>query len=236
MRRVLITGAAQNLGASLARLLAQKGYALVLHYRTQREAAEELARELRTLGTEAETLQGDFSSPANVSAFVEAYTHRFSSMYGLINNVGPYVTHSALDTSESDWLNMFQTNLHAPFFLFRGFLGLLEASGGVCISIGSVGAGEVKGESKAAGYRIAKHGLTHLTRTLAREMASRGVRLHVVSPGHLAHSVDVGDPRELPLGRVARFEEVGAVVAFLLDPAQVYLTGQHIEVAGGYGL
>lgn len=231
-RWVLVTGGSKNLGRELCLACAKKGYSIAVHYRKSRSEAEQTLRQVEELGGEGVLIQGDFSSHDSLNIFMNRYASLVPKTSVLINNVGNYHVGSALGTSFEVWEDLFQTNLHAPFFLSRALSNQLEHVINIGFSLISTQANVY-----CSGYHIAKTGLEMLTKSLAKELAPRGVRANMVSPGHLEVSSDPKDGiRELPMGRSATFSEVTRTVLFLLDSESDYITGQNIAVAGGIGL
>lgn len=229
----LVTGGTKNLGAALCVALAEKGRNIVIHYRSSQSDALDIASRCRAFGSKAEVLQGDFSSVNGVEEFLARYLEKFSETEALINNVGNYWIGSALQTSKEEWMRLFQVNLHTPFMLAQAFTPSLIRNTGQIINIGTSGLHRQVANTYATAYHLSKRGLWDLTLSLARELASQGVRVNMVSPGQLETSVD--HPK-IPMGRPASFLEVCRVVSFLLEPGSTYITGQNIEVAGGIGL
>ena len=233
----LITGAAKRLGACLAIESAKAGHPLVLHYRHSQQEAAATARLCQKEGVEATILFGDFSSPAGVQDFLHRYLEQFSETDCLINNVGNYLAKPLLTTSWSEWEALFQTNLTTAFLLTQGLIPTLKNTKGSILNIGSAGLERKTAGQRCPVYNLTKMSLLHLTRTLAQELAPFQVRVNMVSPGQLSISEDL--PKELsslPMQRTGEVEEVARAVLFLLNPNNRYITGQNVEVAGGYCL
>lgn len=237
MRWVLVTGAALGVGAEVCRTLAAKGWDIVIHYRYSREEAESVAALCRKEGVQAELVQGDFSSVSQTEAFISEYRTRFSDeTHALVNNVGAYLVASALETTSEQWLSLFQSNFFAPVFLTQSLIPSLQAHRGSIVNLGISGLHKVRTDIAATAYCLTKLSLLGYTRSLARELASTGVRVNMVSPGQLANTVDLTEDLRLPMGRLGTLEEVARAIAFFIDPASSYITGQNLEVAGGYAL
>ena len=233
MKWVLVTGGAKNLGAALCLALAENGYSVVVHYDHSKDDAEHVVARCKEKGVEAAAIQGNFDSLASVKKFIENYQKEFSDTSTLINNVGEYLIRSALHTSHEEWMHLFQVNLHAPFVLSKALAPTLIKNKGQIINIGASGLKRQSAHTYSTAYTLTKEGLWGLTLALARELASQGVRVNMVSPGQLETSID---SYKIPMHRPAYCWEVARVVNFLLDPASAYITGQNIEVAGGLGL
>ncbi len=229
----LVTGGAKGLGAALCIALAKEKHRIAIHYRTNKEKALEVAKECRSLGTEAQVIQGDFSSPKLVEVFAKNYLQEFSDTIHLVNNVGNYFVGSPLRTPFSEWLSLYQVNLLSPVFLSQFLADSIIRHQGQIINIGTAGLTKKIASTYATAYMMTKEGLWSFTRSLAKELAPQRVRVNMVSPGELVESVD---HHSLPMHRPAYFEEICRVVTFLLAPESSYITGQNIEVAGGLSL
>lgn len=233
----LVTGGAKGLGAEICRTLAKKGCNIVVHYNTSFAQAQEVVDECLREGVFADCIQGDFSTCQTTQDFIQNYLSRFPMTENLINNVGNYFLGSALETSLQNWCVLFQTNLHAPLALIQALTPSLKESKGNIINIGVAGIANVRTDTYSTAYSTTKTALWMLTRSLASQLSSFGVRVNMVSPGYLQNSVDFPkNPVDLPMGRLGTLEETARVVAFLLDPASSYITGQNLEVAGGVRL
>lgn len=233
----LITGSAKRLGACLALELAKAGHHLVLHYRNSRQEAEETARLCQKEGVQAVILRGDFSTPEGVSDFLQRYLQRFEYTSCVIHNVGNYLVKPLLATSWTEWQSLFQTNLTTAFQIIQALVPSLKQTQGAVLSIGSAGLERRTAGVRCPAYNLTKMSLLHLTRTFAQELVPFQIRVNMVSPGQLTISEDLPpDLSTLPMQRAGEPQEVARAVLFLLDPANRYITGQNIEVAGGYCL
>ncbi|MCB1112612.1 MAG: SDR family oxidoreductase [Chlamydiia bacterium] len=230
----LVTGGATGLGAEICRHLASKGYPVVVHYRQSKNEAEAVAEQCRSLGSDAATIQGDFSDPGSLQAFAKRYLDTFPETTALINNASAYLVAPLSKTSSPQWEEIYQTNVHAPFFLSTALLPQLRQHQGTIINIGVSGIDTRRADTYSSAYTISKQALCSMTRSLAKELAPEHVRVNMVSPGMLERSQD--SLPSLPMGRPAAFAEVAGVVLFLLDKTNSYITGQNIEVAGGLAL
>lgn len=237
MKWVLVTGGAKNLGANLCRALAENGYHLLLHYNTSQGLAESVAGECKKFGICVELLQGDFSSVSSVHAFIEQNKEKFSNVFALVNNVGNYQVLSASKTSSECLRDLYQTNLHAPFALIQALLPSLCDRRGTIINIGCAGVETVRADTYSTAYTMTKQSLWLLTKSLALELAPLGVRVNMLSPGHLTHSVDLPeDLSDIPMGRAGTGKELAKLLLFLLDESNAYITGQNVDIAGGVRL
>lgn len=232
---VLVTGAPKNLGRSIATSLARLGYPVVIHYNTSKSQAEEVYSECKALCDDVAIIQGDFSSHDATKRFIDEYLNRFSETLCIVNNVGNYEMQTIQNTKMDVEYSLFQTNVHAPMQISRALLSQLKSSHGCIINIGTAGLYTYRPDSKAPLYYATKAALFALTKSFAKEIAPDGIRVNMVSPGHLEHSVSRPENWDsLPMKRPALLDEVSKAIIFLIE--NNYITGQNIEIAGGYAL
>lgn len=234
--RALVTGGAKRLGAAMAVTLAKLGYSVVVHYRHSFSEAEQVVERCRALGVEANLIEGDLSTPDLVAAFASRYLDTYAETSLLVNNVGNYFADTLSHTSVEQWIALFNLNVHAPFILTQALLPTLIRQKGQVINVGVSGLHAQRAHTYASAYRMAKQGLWELTRTYAKELAPKGVRVNMVSPGQLDISEDLEKGPQPPIGFPSTCDEVCQAVEFLLNPINRSITGQNIEVAGGLGL
>lgn len=239
----LVTGAARGIGRATARALAEAGAAVAINYQRSREAAEELANSLCAAGVKLAPVQGDVSDSAQAAAIVEMAQEELGQITILVNNAG--VTRDGLVArmSEDDFDAVINTSLRGAFLMSRAVArGMMKARTGNIINVSSV-IGR-RGNPGQANYAAAKAGLIGLTKSLARELGPRGVRVNAVAPGYVVTDMTAELPDDLkekilgntPLGRLATPEEVASVIVFLASPAAAYITGAVIPVDGGLGI
>lgn len=233
----LVTGGAKGLGAEICRTLAESGFPVVVHFRKSEKEAHEVAGYCQSKGVLAEIIQGDFTTKESTLAFIENYKSRFADSENLINNVGNFLVKGALQTSEEEWLDIFQTNLHAPFYLSQALLPSLKKRQGAIINLGVAGITTFRADSYSSAYNAAKTALFSLTKSLAKELAPYQVRVNMVSPGYMENAVDLPlDLKVLPMGRPSTLKEVASLISYLLGESGKTITGQNIEIAGGVRL
>jgi len=232
MSWALITGGARNIGAGISLALAREGYHVIVHYKNSQKEAEAVVEACRNQGVLAESLYGDFSTREGLALFTQKLLERFPSIKVLINNVGNFVVKSALDTTPEEWRDLYQTNFQTPLTLIHVLIPSIRRQQGCIINIGAAGL-SLKAETFSTAYTATKMSLLILTKALAKELASAHVRVNMVSPGQLVESMVKS---KIPMGRYGEVDDVVRVVLFLLNEANSYITGQNIEVAGGFGL
>ncbi|MEA3219042.1 SDR family oxidoreductase [Immundisolibacter sp.] len=238
-RVALVTGAARRTGRGLALALARAGADVVVHYGRSRQDAESAVAEIAALGRRGFAISADLAVPGQAEALIEAALTQAGRLDVLVNNVGNYPLGDPLGLAPEQFRATLETNLIAPYALIRAALPALVASGaGQVINLGYAGVEHMIANTRAMAYQISKAGLLVLTRSLAQALGPQGVRVNMVSPGHIDNSVDLPADIEkhVPLGRPAQVDDIAGAVLFLLSPAGGYITGANIEVAGGYRL
>ncbi|GAB4348719.1 MAG: 3-oxoacyl-[acyl-carrier-protein] reductase [Immundisolibacter sp.] len=238
-RVALVTGAARRTGRGLALALARAGADVVVHYGRSREDAESAVAEIAALGRRGWAISADLAQPGQAEELIEATLAQAGRLDVLVNNIGNYPLGDPLGLSPDEFRATLETNLTAPYALIRAALPALATSGaGHVVNLGYAGVEHLIANTRAMAYQISKAGLLVLTRSLAQALGPQGVRVNMVSPGHIDNSVDL--PADIqshvPLGRPAQIDDIAGALLFLLSPAGGYITGANIEVAGGYRL
>ena len=236
-RRALVTGASGTIGAAICRELAARGFAVIVHGNRHPENAERLAQSLRENGGEAQAIAFDVTDAAASASAIEALLEA-GPVQVLVNNAGTHADAPFPGMSLERWRGVIDVSLHGFFHVTQPLLlPMARQKWGRIVSVSSVAA--VTGNRGQANYAAAKAGLHGATRSLAREMASRGITANVVAPGLIAGRMSEGafTPEQLkqvvPAGRAGTAEEVAAVVRFLCSDAASYVNGQVIGVNGG---
>jgi 3-oxoacyl-[acyl-carrier protein] reductase len=233
----LVTGGSRGIGAATARALAADGWPVALGFRSGADAAQAVAEEIRAAGGRAEPVQGDVADPETPGRLVDdAEAALGAPLLVLVNNAGVRADGLSPQLSDGDWSTVIETNLTATFRLTRRALRpMMRARFGRIVNVSSIVG--LKANPGQANYAAAKAGVVGLTKTVAAEVARRGVTVNAVAPGFIETDMtaDLGDEllRLIPARRVGRPEEVAAVVRFLCSEEAAYVTGATLTVDGG---
>ncbi|MDP3774296.1 MAG: 3-oxoacyl-ACP reductase family protein, partial [Gemmatimonadales bacterium] len=183
-RVAIVTGASGALGRAIATALAAEDAAVIVHYGSNRDAAEAVVDAIRGQGGRAQSVQADLSVPDQAQRLVESATTAFGGVHVLVNNAGITRDTLVLRMKEEDWETVISTNLSGAFYCTKAVLReFVRRRGGRIINITSV-AGQI-GTAGQANYAAAKAGLIGLTKAVAREVASRGITVNAVAPGFI---------------------------------------------------
>ncbi|MGC9530349.1 MAG: SDR family NAD(P)-dependent oxidoreductase [Candidatus Bipolaricaulaceae bacterium] len=241
MRRcALVTGGSRGIGAAVALRLAGQGYQVALTYRSQRQAAEEVAAEAERLGGRAAVLQADLDDLGRAREVVHEAARAVGGLHVLVNNAGFVHRIGWEDLSVDDWERMMRVSLTAPFVSAQAAVPYMRQAGyGRVVNVSSLRA--LTGSAHGAHYAAAKAGLLGLTKSLAQALAPEGITVNAVCPGFTATDINRealaqrGEAirAQIPVGRAAQPEEVAAAVAFLCSDAAAYITGHTLSVNGG---
>jgi 3-oxoacyl-[acyl-carrier protein] reductase len=234
----LVTGASRGIGRAIALELARQGAKLVINYANSSTAAEEVVQEIITAGGAAISCQADVSQPEQVDKLVSTTLDKFQRLDILVNNAGITRDQLLLRMKLEDWQAVINLNLTGVFLCTRAVSKiLLKQRSGRIINIASV-AGQM-GNPGQGNYSAAKAGVIGFTKTVAKELATRGITVNAVAPGFITTEMTSDLKAEnilqyIPLGRYGQPEEIAGMVRFLAaDPAAAYITGQVFNVDGG---
>ena len=236
----LVTGASRGIGRAIALELAACGAVIAVNYRAGAEAAEAVVKAIETSGGRARAIQADVSEGADIDRLVKATTDEFGSLDILVNNAGITRDNLLMRMKDDEWDAVLDTNLRGAYLLTKAVLRpMMRARWGRSITVTSVVG--LMGNAGQANYAAAKAGLIGFTKSVAREMASRGITANAVAPGFvetdmsaaLNEATRAGILAAIPLGRWGQPSDIAQVVAFLASDAAASVTGQTLAVDGG---
>lgn len=237
----LVTGASQGIGRAIALALARAGARIAVnYYPNQIDKASQVVDEIKSLGRECIMVGADVSNKVDVEAMIAQVMEHFGSLDILVNNAGITRDQLLLRMRDEDWHSVLNTNLTGVFYCSRAALKpMLKNKRGRIINIASVVG--LTGNAGQANYAAAKAGVIGFTKSLAREVASRGITVNAIAPGYIeteltgkiSDQAKEGFLKSIPLGRPGRPEDVAAAVVFLASHCADYITGQTINVDGG---
>ncbi len=239
-RVALVTGASRGLGRAIVMALAAAGSRVVVNYNQSREAALRIVREIEEEGGEAVAVMADVRDDTSVKTMVKDVIKNWGKVDILVNNAGIVRNELVLRLSENDWDDVVDTSLKGAFLCSKHVLrSMIEQEWGRIINISSVAA--LRGNYGQTNYSAAKGGLISFTRSLAREVGSRGITVNAITPGMLqtdmmqtvpeSHRQEVMSRLAIP--RVGVPEDVAGLVVFLAGSGAGYITAQVIGVDGG---
>jgi 3-oxoacyl-[acyl-carrier protein] reductase len=233
----IVTGGSRGIGRAIAVELARAGYYVIVNYRSNDQAAGETMELVKSAGGDGEKMKFDVASSPDAEKAMEDIMKRFATIDVLVNNAGITADNLFLMMPETEWDAVIATTLKGFYNMTKPVLRkMLRQKKGSVVSIASV-AGLI-GNKGQANYSAAKAGLIGASRSIASEIAKKGIRVNVVAPGLIETDMIKEAPIEMikniiPMGRIGKPEEVAKVVRFLCSDDASYITGQVIGVPGG---
>jgi 3-oxoacyl-[acyl-carrier protein] reductase len=242
-KTALVTGASRGIGRAIALELARQGADVAVNYARSAEAATQVVAEIEALGRRAVALPADVGDFAQAAALVEATVNALGRLDILINNAGIVRDTLLLRMQEADWDEVLRVNLKGAFNTGKAAARLMARQrAGRIINVSSISG--LMGQVGQANYSASKAGLIGLTKSMARELAGRGITVNVVAPGFVSTDMTAALDEALrgkmqtliPLGRFGAVEDVACAVAFLASDAAAYITGVVLPVDGGLSM
>ncbi|EFD93515.1 3-oxoacyl-[acyl-carrier-protein] reductase [Megasphaera lornae] len=239
-KTAIVTGGSRGIGRAIAEQLAQAGANVAIIYAGRTEAAEETLRLVQAAGSKGKIIQCDVSQEAAVAAMVKEVKDDFGSVDILVNNAGITRDTLLMRMKTEDWQAVLDTNLTGAFYCTRNAVKwMMKQRSGAIVNITSI-VGQI-GNAGQANYAAAKAGMIGFTKAVAKEFAARRIRVNAVAPGFietdmtavLSEDAKKGILASIPLGYMARPEEVAKAVVFLASDEVQYITGQVLNVDGG---
>lgn len=242
-KNVLVTGGTRGIGRAIVNAYADAGARVAFTYRSSRDQADALKAELEERGTDVLVFQGDAADPESASEAVEGVVGAWKTLDVLINNAGVTRDGLMLRMSHEDWDTVIDTNLKSVFnFCKAAYRPFMKQRSGKIVNMSSIIG--ISGNPGQTNYAASKAGIIGLSKSLAKELAGRGITVNVLAPGYVATEMTAALKEEtldamlgaVPLGRAATPEDVAAAALFLGSPLADYITGQVLQVDGGLAM
>jgi len=242
-RVALVTGASRGIGKEIALTLGRAGIRVAVSYRTNRQAAQRVVSALQSLRSEGLAIPTDVTDPERVKELVSKVVRQFGRLDILVNNVGGFEWKTVVDSTPEEWHAMLASNLYSVFYTAKAALPVMRGQRwGRVINLGSVGSERAFGQAKISAYSAAKAGMVAFSRSLALEEARHGITVNVVNPPiiddselSLEEAERVADAR-FPVGRPPTARDVAEAVKFFTSEEASFVTGQVLNVSGGWML
>jgi 3-oxoacyl-[acyl-carrier protein] reductase len=242
-RVALVTGGSRGIGRGIALRLAENGARIAIAYRSNKAAAQESLRQMQRVGADCVAVETDISEPARAEQLIKTVGDRFGRLDILVNNVGHFGWGTLSESTVEDWQGIFDSNVRTVFYMCRAALPLMrKGRWGRIINLGAVGAERAFGQAKISAYAAAKAAVVAMSRSLALEEAKNAITVNVVNPSNIDEkALSLEEARKLrdaryPIGRPPTVEDVSAAVAFFASAEAEYVTGQVVNVSGGWML
>jgi NAD(P)-dependent dehydrogenase (short-subunit alcohol dehydrogenase family) len=242
-RTALVTGGSRGIGRGIAAGLARERARVVISYRSNKAAAQQTLHQLQTLGAECLAVEADATDPAKVQFLVDTVIERFGRLDILVNNVGEFNWKPVVDSSSEEWISIIHSNLLSVFYASKAVIAPMRRQRwGRIINLGAVGAERAFGQATISAYAAAKAAVVSFSRSLAVEEAKHGITVNVVNPSNIDEKdLTLDEARRLsdsriPAGRPPSAEDVSAAVKFFASESADYITGQVLNVSGGWML
>jgi 3-oxoacyl-[acyl-carrier protein] reductase len=242
-RVAIVTGGTRGIGKGIALGLAREGARIALVYRANKAAAQTALRQLQSVGADCVAVETDITEPARAAQLIQTLADRYGRIDILVNNVGEFRWGTLAESSAEEWMSIFNSNLTTVFHMCRAVLPLMrKGRWGRIVNLGAVGAERAFGQAKISAYAAAKAAVVAMSRSLALEEAKNGITVNVVNPSNIDEKdLTLEEARKLkdaryPIGRPPTVDDVAAAVSFFASEEAEYVTGQVLNVSGGWML
>ncbi len=236
----LVTGAGRGIGREIAKILAKNGATVIVNYNGSKDSAEQVVAEIEAFGGKAEAVKGNVADEEESASMSKTILEKYQKVDILVNNAGITRDGLIMRMSDSDFDQVIDINLKGAFHMIRHLSrNFIKQKSGKIINISSVSG--VMGNAGQANYAASKAGLIGLTKSVAREFASRGICVNAIAPGFIETEMTKAMPEEakknmgsmIPLGKMGQAKDVAELALFLAGSCSDYITGQVISVDGG---
>lgn len=230
----LVTGSSRGMGRTIALRLADVAAGVIVHFRENRDAAMDVAGEIKKKGKISGCFQADLTQEGQAQEFIRKAEAQYGRIDILINNFGPMLEKSWEKLDAENWDYMWRGNLGSAFFCLQAALpGMRERKWGRIVNLGFSRVEQLVAFRKIVPYAAAKTGLLILTRSVAASVASDGITVNMVSPGLIEGGI-MPQNQHIPAGRLGTFDDVANAVLFLVSESARYITGTNLIVSGGW--
>jgi 3-oxoacyl-[acyl-carrier protein] reductase len=240
-KAVLVTGGTRGIGKGIALALARQGARLAIAYRSNKAAAQNALRQLQAEGAECFAIEADVTNSSKVSFLVETVVSHYGRLDILVNNVGEFRWRLLAESTVEEWQEILTSNLLSVMYASKAALPAMRRQRwGRIINLGAVGAERAFGQATISAYAAAKAAVVAFSRSLAIEEAKNGITVNVVNPSNIDEKeLTLGEARRIrdarfPIGRPPTAEDVAAAVKFFASEEADYVTGQVLNVSGGW--
>ena len=240
-RTALVTGGTRGTGKGIALALGREGARVAIAYRANKAAAQNTLRQLQALGAECLAVETDVTDAEKARFLIETVAERFHRLDILVNNVGEFRWKLLADSTIEEWKEILASNLLSVLHTSKAVLPVMRRQRwGRIVNLGAVGAERAFGQAKISAYAAAKAGVVALSRSLAIEEARHGITVNVVNPSNIDEKeLTLEEARRIPdarypVGRPPTVDDVAAAVRFFVSEEADYVTGQVLNVSGGW--
>ena len=242
-RAALVSGGSRGIGKGIAMGLAQAGARVAISYRSNKAAAQNALREMQAAGAECFAVEADVTDASKVQFLVDTVVERFGRLDILVNNVGAFNWKPVIETTHEEWQRVLASNLLSVFYMSKAVLSVMRRQRwGRIINLGAVGAERAFGQATISAYAAAKAAVVSFSRSLAVEEAKHGITVNVINPSNVdERDLTADEARKIrdtrsPIGRPPSAQDVAVAVRFFASDEADFITGQALNVSGGWML